>query len=41
MISRNGAGWHHLPDVLEADGDLPWSPEDHKALQGKYAEMLS
>ncbi|GAA1689883.1 SRPBCC domain-containing protein [Fodinicola feengrottensis] len=44
IMSRNGAGWHHLLDLLEASFDgsaVAWSPEMRKDLQDAYAAMLS
>jgi uncharacterized protein YndB with AHSA1/START domain len=44
IISRNCAGWHHLLDMLAAalDGrSAPWSDQDQKAWQERYAAMLS
>jgi uncharacterized protein YndB with AHSA1/START domain len=43
ILSRNGAGWHRLLDLLEAtlDGrNTPWSEQAQKALQDRYAAML-
>jgi len=44
IISRNCAGWHHLLDMLAAalDGQrAPWSDQDQKAWQERYAAMLT
>jgi uncharacterized protein YndB with AHSA1/START domain len=43
ILSRNGAGWHHLLDKLEAalDGrSLDRSEEEQKNLRDRYAAML-
>jgi uncharacterized protein YndB with AHSA1/START domain len=43
ILSRNGAGWHHMLDTLEAalEGrSLEWSEQAQKALQERYAAML-
>jgi uncharacterized protein YndB with AHSA1/START domain len=43
IISRNCAGWHRLLDMLAATLDgrsRPWSDQDQKALQDRYAAML-
>jgi uncharacterized protein YndB with AHSA1/START domain len=43
ILSRNGAGWHHLLDMLEAALDgrtLEWSDADQRALQERYAATL-
>lgn len=44
VLSRNAAGWHRLLDKLTAalDGSDPsWSPENQRALQQRYAELLT
>ena len=43
IIARNGAGWHHLLDRLDAlldRRDLPWTADDQRALQDRYAAMI-
>lgn len=43
ILARNGAGWHHLLDRLEAELDgrtTAWSSEAQQALLGRYAALL-
>jgi len=43
MLARNGGGWHHLLDMLEArlaDDKLEWTPEMQQELQARYAALL-
>ena len=44
ILSRNAAGWHRLLDRLEASlggRAVPWSPADQRALQQRYAALLT
>lgn len=44
ILSRNCTGWHHLLDMLAAALDgrpAPWSDQDRKAWQERYAAMLT
>lgn len=44
ILSRNGAGWHHLLDLIEKrlDGEPApdWTPEDQQALRERYAALV-
>jgi uncharacterized protein YndB with AHSA1/START domain len=43
IVARSAAGWHRLLDMLEAvlDGrTAPWSDENQRALQERYAALL-
>ena len=43
ILSRNGAGWHRLLDMLAGKLDgraATWSEQDQKNLQERYAAML-
>ncbi|RFU39246.1 hypothetical protein DZF91_23425 [Actinomadura logoneensis] len=44
ILARNGAGWHHLLDMIEVrlrGEEVPeWTPDDRQALQKHYAELV-
>jgi uncharacterized protein YndB with AHSA1/START domain len=43
MLARNGAGWHHLLDMVDAHLNgvkLEWSGEMQEQLQERYAVLL-
>ncbi|MGI5493097.1 SRPBCC domain-containing protein [Microtetraspora malaysiensis] len=43
ILARNGAGWHHVLDMLGAylsGQSLPWSPQEQQALQRHYATLI-
>lgn len=44
MLARNGAGWHHLLDMIELrlrGQEIPeWTPEDRQALQKHYMKLV-
>jgi uncharacterized protein YndB with AHSA1/START domain len=43
ILARNGAGWHHLLDKLEAALEgrcVEWSEQERRALQNRYAAMI-
>jgi uncharacterized protein YndB with AHSA1/START domain len=43
IMSRNGAGWHRLLDLLGGTLDgrpAPWTEQDQRALRERYAAML-
>ena len=44
MLARNGAGWHHLLDMLDAHltgQSLGWSGEIQQQLQERYAGLFA
>ncbi|MEV5570001.1 SRPBCC domain-containing protein [Spirillospora sp. NPDC052269] len=44
VLARNGAGWHHLLDMIElrlrGERIPEWTEEDRKALQKHYAQLV-